>query len=73
MERPGVRRFSNTDGKGSRKRHRTVTYGLSAVGVARRWGLLAVADNENLCDGCEEDPDGAGRCTCEVQQPRSGL
>lgn len=40
---------------------------LRLVSAAHRWGLLSVADKENLCDGCKDDPDGAGGCTCEVR------
>lgn len=38
----------------------------SPVDAVHRWGLLAVADKENMCDGCQADADGAGACTCEV-------
>ncbi|CAM9458952.1 unnamed protein product, partial [Pylaiella littoralis] len=31
-----------------------------------RWGLLSVADKEDLCAGCKDDPEGSGRCTCET-------
>lgn len=38
----------------------------SPVDAVHRWGLLAVADKENTCDGCQADADGARACTCEV-------
>ena len=31
-----------------------------------RWGLLAVADSEHLCDGCTHESDVDGDCTCQV-------
>lgn len=28
--------------------------------------MLAVADEENLCDGCKNDPAGGDVCSCQV-------
>ncbi|CAM9540261.1 unnamed protein product [Laminaria digitata] len=43
--------------------NRVCTYNSTNDG---RWGLLAVADSERLCDGCKNDSDVEGDCTCQT-------
>ena len=74
---PRVRSFSAKITKGHLlflMRHRVFDLmpPLSSVDAAHRWGLLAVTDKESVCSGCQQDADGAGACTCEVQHTERG-